>query len=119
MKFLNRTEELKRITNSLLKGNNLVILYGRRRIGKSTILQQVIKERDIYYLADLEEDFLQKNELAKEIGDKINGFDSVIYPDWKSILTQLNERNFKGTLCIDEFPYLGGVIEQLVMVQAY
>lgn len=106
MKFLNRTEELKRITNALLKGNNLVILYGRRRIGKSTILQQVIKGRDIYYLADLQEDSLQKNELAKEIGDKINGFDSVIYPDWKSILTQLNERNFKGTLCIDEFPYL-------------
>jgi len=106
MKFLNRNEELKRITNALSKGNSLVILYGRRRIGKSTILQQVIRESDVYYLADLQEDSLQKKELAKEIGQKINGFDSVIYPDWKSIFIQLSERNFKGTLCIDEFPYL-------------
>lgn len=106
MKFLNRTEELKRITNSLLKGNSLVILYGRRRIGKSAILQQVIKESDIYYLSDLQDASLQKNELAQEIGLKIDEFDSVNYPDWKSIFTQLNKRNFKGTLCIDEFPYL-------------
>ena len=94
MKFLNRTEELKRITNSLFKGNSLVILYGRRRIGKSAILQQVIKESDIYYLADLQDESLQKNELAQEIGLKINEFNSVIYPDWKSIFTHLNERKF-------------------------
>jgi len=106
MKFLNRKEELKRINNSLAKGTSLIIIYGRRRIGKSAILQQVMKNGDIYYLADLQEDSLQRNQFAKEIGTKINGFDSVVYPDWASMFLQLNQRDFKGTLCIDEFPYL-------------
>lgn len=113
MKFLNRKEELNRIINSLAKPVSLIIIYGRRRIGKSTLLQQVIKNDDVYYLADLQEGLLQRNELVKEIGTKITGFDSVIYPDWASIFLQLKQRGFKGTLCIDEFPYLVKQVPEL------
>ena len=53
MKFLGRTEQKKKLHLMLDKnGQAVTLIYGRRRVGKSELIKQVLKESDvlrIYY----------------------------------------------------------------------
>jgi len=106
--FMNRTREIIRLTRVLGSPDpSLVVIYGRRRCGKSTLLQHVAKKTDIYFLADQQEAPLQIQSLAIEIGRTIPGFGQVNYPSWEALLSVLQHQAKKGTtLIIDEFPYL-------------
>ncbi len=106
--FMNRTREITKLTRALSSpDSSLVVIYGRRRCGKSTLLQHVAKKTDIYFLADQQEAPLQIQSLAVEIGRTIPGFGQANYPSWKVLLSALQHQAKKGTtLIIDEFPYL-------------
>lgn len=108
MKFVDRNEESERLTKVLAGDNtSFVVVYGRRRLGKSTLIKRVLTSKDVYYLADQTEAIHQREVLSKMICDVIPGFDKAIYPDWDSLFDTLNDRlDKKFTLCIDEFPYL-------------
>ncbi len=108
MEFLNREKEKQRLSKALSsKKARLVIIYGRRRCGKSTLIRNTLKANDIYYMAQLSDETIQRSQLANTIGEKIKGFGSVVYPDWESLFINLNNViNEHITLCIDEFPYL-------------
>ena len=108
MKFVNRIEEQNRLRDALNGENSsFVVIYGRRRLGKSTLIKRVITPQDIYFLADQTEKSQQIRLLAKAIAFKIDGFDKVVYPDWHTLLETLNLRTTeKFTLCLDEFPYM-------------
>ena len=85
MKFVDRIEESERLTKALAGDSPLfVVVYGRRRLGKTTLLKRVLAENDIYYMADQTEAKHQREVLATMIGSVIEGFDKVIYPDWDS-----------------------------------
>lgn len=106
--FLNRYNEKKILRESFrVKSGNLGILYGRRRIGKSALLNEVITKNDIYFLADMRETPLQIKELQNILSKKLPGFENIILPDWTAFFSAL-----KGfiknpfTLVLDEFPYL-------------
>ncbi len=106
--FLNRIKEIKRLKNAINSDHPVFIaVYGRRRCGKSRLLQQVVKSKDIYYVADQREPLLQIKSLADEIGRQLSGFEQVTYPSWESLFITLNSRiNKKACLILDEFPYL-------------
>lgn len=106
--FMNRTREITKLTRVLGSHDpSLVVIYGRRRCGKSTLLQHVPKKTDIYFLADQQESPLQIQSLAIEIGRTIPGFEQANYPSWEALLSVLQHQAKKGTtLIIDEFPYL-------------
>lgn len=108
MKFVNRTEEKERLSAAInSKSPSFVVVYGRRRIGKSTLIKKVLSPADVYYMADQTERAHQIELLAKEIGMRFEGFDRVIYPDWEVLFDGLNHRaTNRFTLCLDEFPYL-------------
>ncbi len=108
MKFVNRIDEQKRLKEVLnADKSTFTVIYGRRRLGKSTLVTKVIGEKDVYYLADQTEAKLQCENLAKMIAVIIPNFDKVIYPDWNTFFDALNDRaTERFTLCIDEFPYL-------------
>ena len=108
MKFVNRIEEQKRLMDTLNeKNSSFIVIYGRRRLGKSTLIKKVLSGRDIYFLADQTEQSQQIRLLAKEIALQVEGFDKVVYPDWNSLFETLNLRTTeKFTLCLDEFPYM-------------
>ncbi|MGV8094419.1 MAG: ATP-binding protein [Mangrovibacterium sp.] len=108
MKFVDRAEEQRRLSN-VLSGEKaaFAVVYGRRRLGKSTLIKKVLSDKDIYYMADQTERSHQISLVAKSISAVINDFDKVIYPDWDALLNTLNNRTEKQfTLCLDEFPYL-------------
>jgi uncharacterized protein len=106
--FVNRTKEIERIAGALAtEKSKLVVIYGRRRCGKSTLIKKVLLSHDVYFLADLREKKLQIDRLAGTIAETLPDFDSVIYPDWETLFRTLNNRaRQRFTLCLDEFPYM-------------
>ena len=108
MKFVDRTDEAARLKDALSREkSSLVVVYGRRRLGKSTIIKKVLSDSDIYFLADRSEGQHQRALLAKVIAQVFSDFDKLAYPDWESIFRAVNYRTDKRfSLCLDEFPYL-------------
>lgn len=106
--FVNRENEKRRLTRAFTKEKpQLVVVYGRRRCGKSALLREVLNLDSVLFTADLREQPLQISALAKLISGVINGFDRVIYPDWETLFLSFNRALRKRTiLCLDEFPYL-------------
>lgn len=108
MKFVDRIDETARLKDALAREkSSLVVMYGRRRLGKSTLIKRVLSENDVYFLADRSEEQHQRVLLAKVIAQIFPDFDKLTYPDWESIFRAVNYRTDKRfTLCLDEFPYL-------------
>jgi AAA+ ATPase superfamily predicted ATPase len=108
MRFVDRKKEMSRL-QQLLKANNpsFVIIRGRRRIGKSTLIGKVLNERDIYYEADRTDPINQMAGLSRMVAHIFPGFDDATYRDWRALLLAINHRvSERITVCIDEFPYL-------------
>lgn len=108
MKFVDRIDEATRLKDSLVREkSSLVVIYGRRRLGKSTLIKRVLSDTDVYFLADRSESQYQRTLLAKVIAQIFPDFDKLTYPDWESMFRAINYRTDKRfTLCLDEFPYL-------------
>ena len=108
MKFVDRIDEAARLKDALAREkSSLVVMYGRRRLGKSTLIKRVLSENDVYFLADRSEGQHQRILLAKVIAQVFPDFDKLTYPDWESMFRAVNYRTDKRfTLCLDEFPYL-------------
>jgi AAA+ ATPase superfamily predicted ATPase len=106
--FVNREAEISRLKRVLDRDNaQLVVIYGRRRCGKSTLLKRVMTDTTVYFAADMRETPLQIKALAQRIEQFIPGFASPVYPGWDSLFRSLNNAlRSHITLCIDEFPYL-------------
>ena len=108
MKFVDRIDEAARLKDALVREkSSLVVMYGRRRLGKSTLIKRVLSDNDVYFLADRSEGQHQRALLAKVIAQVFPDFDKLTYPDWESMFRAVNYRTDKRfTLCLDEFPYL-------------
>lgn len=108
MKFVNRVSEQKRLTKVLERSTPaFVVIYGRRRCGKSRLIRQILQTDDLYFMADQSEAPHQRALFAKLLSNRIPGFDRVLYPDWETLLESMGQRlSGRLTICIDEFPYL-------------
>lgn len=118
MEFIDRKRETERLTR-LLDGDSpcLVIIRGRRRLGKSTLIKHVLTEDDLYYEADKTDASNQRDLLASIASHVFPDFDSVHYPTWEALFMAVNYRvKKKMTLCLDEFPYLAKVSPELPSV---
>lgn len=118
MDFVDRIEETARLRDALAREkSSLVVMYGRRRLGKSTLIKRVLSDTDLYFLADRSEGQHQRSLLAKVIAQVFPDFDKLTYPDWESIFRAVNYRADKRfTLCLDEFPYLADQSPELPSV---
>ncbi len=110
MKFVNRKEELKILEDFYREDKfHFVPIYGRRRIGKTRLVQEFIRNKPaIYFLADSVAEQEQLKNLGREVGAFFGdilaqrGFD-----DWRQFFAYLKGKIKKRTiLVIDEFPYL-------------
>jgi AAA+ ATPase superfamily predicted ATPase len=106
--FINRKKEIERIEQALQREKSqLIVVYGRRRCGKSTLLQHLLPPETIYFLSDLREKPLQISAFAMQIEKIVPGFSKPVYPDWESFFISLNNAlKIRTIVCIDEFPYL-------------
>lgn len=112
--FTGRTRELEKMETLYQRGRfECIILYGRRRVGKTTLINEFIKDKPaIYYMAV---EGTKKENLAgfsraifnSRRKDSIAG--GVEFPDFESLLKYIDELARSGErhiLAIDEFPYL-------------
>ncbi len=108
MNFVDRIEETARLRDALSREkSSLVVVYGRRRLGKSTLIKRVLSDSDVYFLADRSEGQHQRTLFAKVVAQVFPDFDKLTYTDWESLFRAVNYRTDKRfTLCLDEFPYL-------------
>lgn len=82
MNFVDRIEETARLRDVLSREkSSLVVVYGRRRLGKSTLIKRVLSDSDVYFLADRSEGQHQRALLAKVVAQVFPDFDKLTYPD--------------------------------------
>lgn len=50
MQFIDRVKEQRRLKEALSSdAPAFIVLFGRRRLGKSTLIRNVLNEKDVYY----------------------------------------------------------------------
>lgn len=108
MEFIDRIEEQERLRRQLGKEHSsFIVMYGRRRLGKSTLIRQVLLEKDVYYMAEKNEMAVQIALLQNTITSVYPAFTGMMFTSWENLLTTFNQLCEPGTtLVLDEFPYL-------------
>ncbi|MCM1168319.1 MAG: ATP-binding protein [Bacteroides sp.] len=108
MEFLDRKEEmaeLKRVLNA--KTPRFAVVFGRRRLGKSTLLKRVLSKEDIYFMAGDLVEHLQRDLLKAQLAEKFPEIGLAQYASWEDLFRILNSfTTQKFTFCLDEFPYM-------------
>lgn len=109
MKFLDRKEEIAELERVLdyAKQPKFVVVFGRRRLGKSTLIKRVLTANDIYYMAGDLVDNVQLEMLQELLAQKFPEIGMAKFDSWEDLFMMLNrltDRQF--TLCLDEFPYM-------------
>ncbi len=91
-------------------GFQFVPIYGRRRIGKTRLIQEFVKDKKaIYFLADSVSEPEQLKSLGRIIGNSFN--DPILtdagFRDWYQFFSYIRDKQKgKQIFVIDEFPYL-------------
>lgn len=111
MKFIGRKEELGKLEAEYQRDGSFVVVYGRRRVGKTTLIKEFIKNKTaFYYLATEELETQSMKRLAGVIGRATNNslLNKAVFNDWLDLFQLVADYkpNEKKVLVIDEFPYL-------------
>ena len=111
MQFLGRRKELGVLEQAYSEGRAFVVMYGRRRVGKTRLIKQFIQNKHaLYFLASKESAPLNRQRFARAVGDFV-GMPAIgqgRYDDWRPLFQIIAEhaRNTASVLIIDELPYL-------------
>lgn len=108
MEFVDRKKEIDRLSKALKsEKKRFIVMYGRRRLGKSTLIKKILTETDVYFEADLNEPLVEMKLLVNAIRMHYPAFADAKYDSWDTLLMHFNAIcNDNSTLCLDEFPYL-------------
>ncbi len=109
MEFVDRKKEIHRLQKALeSEKKRFIVIYGRRRVGKSALVKRVLKDgKDVYFEADLDEPAIQMSQLVTTIRMTYPEFADATYQSWEAILMHFNSIcDDNATLCLDEFPYI-------------
>ncbi|MDD1672363.1 MAG: ATP-binding protein, partial [Methanomicrobiales archaeon] len=117
-KFIDRQDELSFLHERLRSPTpECLVVYGRRRVGKTELILQFLNARSgIYFLSSEEGDTRNIRDFAVQAGSFLGdpSFERMGFPDWPTLFHALvHHRNFprhteagKVVIAIDEFPYL-------------
>jgi len=109
MTFYDREDELDTLTAAVESpGSDFVVVYGRRRVGKTELLKEFCANRPhIYFLAAQEAEHRQREKFLDQVADY---FDERVprIDGWDEAFEYLGEKLQRKDLVvvIDEFPYL-------------
>lgn len=118
MRFVDRETELRWLEQRWgARGAQLLIVYGKRRVGKTALLRQFIQGKPaVYMLADRRPEREQLKEVATRLGTQVGdtfigrkGFENWLeaFDYLKARLAgQAAKRAHKLVLVLDEYPYL-------------
>lgn len=111
--FIDREQEMETLQSEYVrKGSSLVILYGRRRVGKTTLISEFIKDKNaLFFLASEESETQNRMEFKNKAAEFIDSdlLRESSFSNWDTIFKTIINTEFKTKpiIVIDEFQYLG------------
>lgn len=108
--FLGREQELADLEDLYFQDRfQLFILYGRRRVGKTTLLNEFCKDKNtIFYSAEQSNTKLNLDKFSELVFQHYGETSLSPFTTWEKALTYIHQRqgNQRLVLVFDEFPYL-------------
>lgn len=118
--FIGRKRELSELEGMYQRrGFHLFILYGRRRVGKTTFLKEFCGEKSaIFYSAEQTNDKLNLEKFSALIYAHYGEQNAGEFPSWQQAISYVAERQRQERLLLifDEFPYLANANHGLMSV---
>ena len=111
--FVDREQEMNTLQNEYDRnGSALVVLYGRRRVGKTTLITEFVKNKKaLFFLASEEAEALNRNAFREKVAEFIdsNLLRSADIKNWDVLFKAIVDTPFhsKPVIVLDEFQYLG------------
>ena len=111
--FVDRNEEMNTLEQEFQrKESAMVILYGRRRVGKTTLISEFIQDKNaLYYLVTEEQETQNRNNFKNMVADFIGSslLKNASVENWDILFQELVSfpSSEKKVIVIDEFQYLG------------
>lgn len=112
-RFVDREQEMETLRREYAReGSALVILYGRRRVGKTTLISEFIKDKEaLFFLASEESAAQNRAHFKARAADMIHNdlLRKASVPDWDTIFKAVMDHPFtsKPVIVMDEFQYIG------------
>lgn len=108
--FIGRKKELKELEKAYAsRRSEVAIIFGRRRIGKTTLITEFSKTKHTLYFAS-QEDSAEENlyNLSKVINETNGDEETSVFPSFRSALLAIAKKGEteKIVFVIDELPYL-------------
>ena len=110
--FIAREKEIKQIYElASSKKFEFLVMYGRRRVGKTELLKELARnKRTIFFSAQEKNNLLNLKEFSQLIQTYFEGKNIAEYNSWENIFEYLADKVSKSKqktiLIIDEFPYI-------------
>lgn len=112
-RFVDREQEMNTLQREYERnGSSLVVLYGRRRVGKTTLISEFIKDKKALFFLASEESESQNRLAFQEKTAEFLGSDllrNVEVKSWDVLFKAIMDTPFdaKPVIVLDEFQYLG------------
>ena len=110
MNFLDRINELAFLEEKWReKKAQMIVLWGKRRVGKTELVKQFMKNKPgIYYLSTSTNEKEQLHRFSQSLGKFFNEplLETRGFGGWEEAFTFIAKKNRRFILAIDEFPYL-------------
>lgn len=112
-RFVDREKELKTLEQEFAKPtSSLVVLYGRRRLGKTALCSEFMKGKNaLYFLATEESEAQNRTQFKDHVADYLNNplLKNAAVDSWEIIFQTIMQTpcDQKRLLILDEFQYLG------------
>jgi AAA+ ATPase superfamily predicted ATPase len=105
--FANRGPELRELDTAAKRGG-LLVVYGRRRVGKTRLLRRWLDERDGWYSQAIEaQRAMQVQQVFQDLRERLET--QLVPKTWAELLEILALQKRRWVFCLDEFPYLTAV----------
>lgn len=118
--FVGRENELEQLASAYKsKKFEMVVVYGRRRVGKTTLLTHFAQnKRALYYTAQQQSDHDNLADFSREIARHFSLPADLVFGSWESAFGFLSERAGEEDLLFifDEFPYAAEANKSLASI---
>jgi len=110
--FIGRHPELTELNRLYDKeGFSFVVMYGRRRVGKTALISEFIKSKDsIFYISIERNDKAALKDFSEKVLERFPDISSILdsFDSWDKAFTYITKQAGKKriVLAIDEYPYL-------------
>ena len=108
--FVGRKKELRQLNDAYQSNKKeLGVIYGRRRIGKTKLIDTFVKDKPhLFFQAKEDSSYGNLRSFSYELNKFINLPLDFVYSSWQAALDALSAffKNDRFILCIDEYPFI-------------